>query len=156
MLRWLWLSVLVLLLDQGSKQLMESLLLLYEQRPILPFFNLTLAYNEGAAFSFLSEQGGWQRWFFTVLAALVTAVLIGWLARLKRHEQLLAVALAMIIGGALGNLLDRLLWGHVIDFLDLYYGSSHWPAFNLADSFIFTGVALMLFDSMRGGARTEQ
>lgn len=151
MLRWLWLSLLVLLLDQASKQLAEASLQLYEQIPLLPFFNLTLAYNEGAAFSFLSDQGGWQRWLFSGLALLVTLVLVRWMKRLRREERLLAIALSLIIGGALGNLIDRMLWGHVIDFLDLYYRQWHWPAFNLADSAIVLGVSLFILDTLRQG-----
>lgn len=152
MQRWLWLSLAVVVLDQISKQLVESSLLVYETVPILPYFNLTLAYNEGAAFSFLSDQGGWQRWFFTLVAVVVVVILAVWLKRLH-HERLLAAALSLVIGGAFGNLLDRLLFGHVIDFLDFYYGAHHWPAFNVADMAITLGVALMFVDAFvgRGG-----
>jgi signal peptidase II len=149
MQRWLWLSLVVVVLDQVSKQLIESSLLVYETIPILPFFNLTLAYNEGAAFSFLSDQGGWQRWFFALVAAVVVLILTVWLARL-RHERLLAASLSLVVGGALGNLLDRLLFGHVIDFLDFFYQSYHWPAFNVADIAITLGVALMFVDAFVG------
>ena len=151
MLRWLWLSLLVVALDQGSKQLAEATLQLHERVPLLPFFNLTLAYNEGAAFSFLGDQGGWQRWLFTGLAIGVTGVLLVWLHRLRARERLLAAALALIVGGAVGNLIDRVLWGHVIDFLDLYYRQWHWPAFNLADSAIVLGMGLFLLDGLRQG-----
>ena len=154
MLRWRWLSLFVLLLDQSSKQLAEASLQLHERIPLLPFFNLTLAYNEGAAFSFLSDQGGWQRWLFSGLALLVTLVLVGWMRRLRGDERLLALSLALIVGGALGNLVDRMLWGHVIDFLDLYYGQWHWPAFNLADSAIVLGVSLFILDTLRQRHRT--
>jgi len=147
--RWLWLSLVVVALDQISKQLIESSLMVYETIPILPYFNLTLAYNEGAAFSFLSDQGGWQRWFFALVAAVVVIVLVVWLSRLK-HERLLAVSLSLVIGGALGNLLDRLLIGHVIDFLDFFYQSYHWPAFNVADMAITLGVVLMFVDALVG------
>ena len=144
--RWLWLSVVVIALDQLSKQLVETSFMLYETLPVVPFFNLTLAYNEGAAFSFLSDQGGWQRWLFSGLALLVTVVLIIWLSRL-RSERLLAASLSLVIGGAVGNLIDRILFGHVIDFLDVYYGQMHWPAFNVADSAITLGVILMFLDA---------
>ncbi len=150
MQRWLWLSLLVIGLDQLSKQLIQSSLALYESVAILPMFNLVLYYNEGAAFSFLDDQGGWQRWFFILLATVVTAVLINWLRRLSRGEWLVACALSLIIGGAVGNLIDRIIYGHVIDFIDIYYSSWHWPAFNLADSAISLGVALMLFDLVFG------
>ena len=153
MLRWLWLSLLVVALDQGSKQLAEATLQLHERVPLLPVFNLTLAYNEGAAFSFLSDQGGWQRWLFTGLALGVTVVLLVWLSRLRPGERLLAAALALIVGGAVGNLIDRILWGHVIDFLDFHYQQWHWPAFNLADSAIVVGIGLFLLDSLRQGRR---
>lgn len=154
MQRWLWLSLFVLILDQASKQLAEASLQLSERIPLLPFFNLTLAYNEGAAFSFLSDEGGWQRWLFSGLALLVTLVLVVWMKRLRSDERLLAIALALIIGGALGNLVDRMLWGHVIDFLDLYYRQWHWPAFNLADSAIVLGVSLFILDTLRQGRKS--
>ncbi len=147
--RWLWLSLVIVALDQVSKQLVESSLMVYETIPLLPFFNLTLAYNEGAAFSFLSDQGGWQRWFFALVAVVVVIVLVVWLSRLK-HERLLAVSLSLVIGGALGNLLDRLFIGHVIDFLDFFYHSYHWPAFNVADIAITLGVVLMFVEALVG------
>ncbi|MCU7838801.1 MAG: signal peptidase II [Candidatus Thiodiazotropha sp. (ex Troendleina suluensis)] len=148
MIRWLWLSLMVILLDQASKQFAESMLTLYESVTVLPFFDLTLLYNKGAAFSFLSDQGGWQRWFFIILAIGVTIVLIGWLWRLKREEQWIAVALSLIIGGAIGNVIDRILFGQVIDFLHFHYQGHYFPAFNVADSAITVGVAIMLFDAL--------
>jgi signal peptidase II len=153
MLRWLWLSLLVVVFDQVTKQLIELNFALYESLQLLPFLNLTLVYNEGAAFSFLSDQGGWQRWLFVVLALVVTLVLVNWIRRLGREERWIAVALSFIVGGAVGNLIDRVLSGHVIDFVDFYYGQWHWPAFNVADSAIFIGVALMLVDVLFGGRR---
>jgi signal peptidase II len=143
---WLWLSLLVILLDQVSKLLAESSLPHAKAVAVTAFFNLTLVYNEGAAFSFLSDQGGWQRWFFVVLALVVSGVLVFWLRSLERGERLTAMALALVIGGALGNVIDRILYGHVIDFLDFHYGGWHWPAFNIADSAITLGVMLMLYD----------
>jgi signal peptidase II len=148
MIRWLWLSLFVILLDQGSKQIVNGLMTEGETLVLLPFFNLTLAYNPGAAFSFLSDQGGWQRWFFIVLAFVVSAVLLVWLSRLKHEERWTAVALGLIIGGAVGNLIDRIWLGHVIDFIQLHYADFYWPAFNVADSAIFVGVAIMLLDSL--------
>jgi len=150
MLHWLWLSLFVLAADQISKQLAESAIQLYERVALLPHLNLTLAYNRGAAFSFLSDQGGWQRWFFSVLAMVVTLVLIVWLRQLDRANRWTAISLSLIIGGAVGNLVDRLLFGHVIDFIDLYYGQWHWPAFNVADSAITVGVVMMLLEAFRG------
>jgi signal peptidase II len=148
MFRWLWLSLLVIVLDQGTKVLAEYSLELYESVPVVPFFNIVLVYNEGAAFSFLSDQGGWQRWLFAGLAVIVSLVLVAWISRLGRDDRWLAIALSLVVGGAVGNLIDRVLYGHVIDFLDLYYDQWHWPAFNIADSAIFLGVVLMLIDAM--------
>jgi signal peptidase II len=148
MTHWLWLSLVVIVLDQITKQVAESLLTLYESVKVLPFFDLTLLYNKGAAFSFLSDQSGWQRWFFIVLAIIVCTVLVGWLWRLKREEQWVAVALSLIIGGAIGNLIDRILFGQVIDFLHFHYQHHYFPAFNVADSAITLGVMIMLYDAL--------
>lgn len=147
-LKWLWLSLLAILLDQVSKLAVHHSMQLYESIPIVPFFNLTYVHNTGAAFSFLSEAGGWQRWFFAVLALIISCVLAVWLARLKSHETLLAAALSLVLGGAIGNLVDRLWYGYVIDFLDVYVNNWHWPAFNIADSAITLGVGLMLYESI--------
>ena len=150
MLKWLWLAVLSLGLDQATKLTIDAKFQLYESIAIIPaFFNLTYVHNTGAAFSFLSEAGGWQRWFFAALAIIMSTIMTIWLTRLKENETLLAVSLSLILGGAMGNLIDRLFYGYVIDFLDVYYGTYHWPAFNIADSAITIGVALMLIDSFR-------
>jgi signal peptidase II len=151
MLKWLWLSLLALILDQASKLAIAGSMQLYESIEIMPFFKLTYVHNTGAAFSFLSDAGGWQRWFFAGLALVVSGVIAVWLTRLKQHETLLAVALSLVLGGAVGNLIDRLLYGYVIDFLDVYYESWHWPAFNIADSAITLGVVLMLLESFGVG-----
>jgi len=129
---------------------------LYESIALIPGFNLTYVRNTGAAFSFLSEAGGWQRWFFAVLAFTISIVLTVWLYRLKKHETLLAVALALVLGGAVGNLIDRLAYGYVIDFLDVYYQSWHWPAFNVADMAISLGVFLMLLESFGVGVKKPE
>ena len=145
MLKWLWLSVTVVAVDQLSKLWIDSNLPLHARLPFIDgFFDLTLAYNAGAAFSFLADAGGWQRWFFTILSTVVTLILVVWLKRLPAHEKTNAVALALIIGGAIGNLIDRIVYGHVIDFLLVYYQQWSWPAFNVADSAISVGVVLML------------
>ena len=145
MFKWLWLSVVVVILDQLTKLWIDSNMTLYERLPLIDgFFDLTLAYNPGAAFSFLADAGGWQRWFFTILSTVVTLILVVWLKRLQAHEKITAVALALIIGGAIGNLIDRIAYGHVIDFLLVYYQQWSWPAFNVADSAISIGVILML------------
>jgi signal peptidase II len=147
MFRWLFLSFIVILLDQSSKQFAEAMLTAYEPVFVLPFFDLTLMYNKGAAFSFLSDQGGWQRWFFVALAVGVTLALVLWLRRLKPEEKWVALSLSLIIGGAVGNLIDRLLFGQVIDFISWHYQEYYWPAFNLADSAIFIGVVVMLYEA---------
>jgi signal peptidase II len=147
MLKWLWLSALAIALDQASKLVVDNTMQLYQSIPLMPYFNLTYVHNTGAAFSFLSEAGGWQRWFFAALALIISIVLSVWLARLQKHETLLALALSLILGGAVGNLIDRLAYGYVIDFLDVYYNTWHWPAFNIADSAITLGVMLMLAES---------
>lgn len=147
MLKWLALSLLAVVLDQVSKWAIDSSMQLYQSIPLVPYFNLTYLRNTGAAFSFLSEAGGWQRWFFAGLAIVISAVIGVWLARLKEHETVLAVALSLALGGAIGNLIDRLAYGYVIDFLDVYYQTWHWPAFNIADSAITLGVVLMLLES---------
>lgn len=147
MLKWLWLSLLAIILDQASKLAIAGSMHLYQSIQIMPYFNLTYVHNTGAAFSFLSDAGGWQRWFFAGLALLISVVIAVWLARLKQHETLLAIALALVLGGAIGNLIDRLAYGYVIDFLDVYYQTWHWPAFNIADSAITLGVILMLVES---------
>jgi signal peptidase II len=149
MARWLWLSVLVVMLDQATKSLAESLLEPYQPVPLVPALNLTLMYNEGAAFSFLAGAGGWQRWFFSGFALVITVVLVIWLLRLKPHERFMAVPISLVAGGAVGNLIDRVLTGRVVDFIDVYVGDWHWPAFNVADSAITIAVALLLLASFR-------
>jgi len=150
MLKWLWLSVLVIVLDQLTKLWASTGLDYAEPVPVLPLINLTLLHNTGAAFSFLDQAGGWQRWLFTLIAVAVSAVLLLWLRQLKPGQRWMAVALALVLGGALGNLIDRLYLGHVIDFVDVYYGQWHFPAFNLADSAISVGVVMLIIDSLRG------
>jgi signal peptidase II len=155
MLKWLGLSLLAIVLDQGSKIIIDSSMQLYQSIPILPFFKLTYVHNTGAAFSFLSDAGGWQRWLFAGLAFAISIIIAVWLSRLQKHETLLAAALSLVLGGAIGNLIDRLAYGYVIDFLDVYYGTWHWPAFNIADSAITLGVALMLAESFGLGKANE-
>jgi signal peptidase II len=145
------LSGLVILLDQLSKLAAERWLTPFEPLSILPSLNLTLLYNPGAAFSFLAGAGGWQRWLFVVLALGVSVGLVIWLSRLRPQERLLGAALSLVLGGAVGNLIDRLLYGHVIDFIDLYWRDWHWPAFNIADSAISVGAVLLLADGLFGG-----
>jgi signal peptidase II len=146
--QWWWLSALVIVLDQATKYLAETLLVMHQPVPVMPSFNFMLTYNTGAAFSFLAGAGGWQRWFFLGLGSLVSIGLIIWLRRLKPGEKWLAAALALILGGAIGNLIDRAWLGQVIDFIQLYYDRWYWPAFNIADSAITLGAALLVLDSL--------
>jgi len=145
--KWLMLSLLTVILDQASKLAIDHSMQLYQSISLVPFFNLTYVHNTGAAFSFLSDAGGWQRWFFAALAVIMSAILVRWLAKLEQHETLLAIALSLILGGAIGNLLDRVIYGYVIDFLDVFYGNSHFPAFNVADSAISVGAFLMFAET---------
>lgn len=155
-LRWLWLSVAVIVLDQLTKQWAEASFRLHQDFAVIDgFFSFTLAYNTGAAFSFLAGAGGWQRWFFSILAAAVSIGLIIWLKKLDREERLEAFGLSLVIGGASGNLIDRLVHGHVIDFLLFYYRQWSWPAFNIADSAIFVGVIALLIGSFRHPSRAR-
>ncbi|SEP11756.1 signal peptidase II [Nitrosovibrio sp. Nv6] len=141
-------ALVVLVLDLVSKRWVEAELFNGEQIPLTNFFNLVLAYNAGAAFSFLSDASGWQRWFFSLIAA-GASVLIVYLLRKHAADRLFCIALSLILGGALGNLWDRITMGHVVDFLDFHAGGYHWPAFNVADSAIFLGAMLMVIDSFR-------
>ncbi|HEX8545255.1 peptidase A8 [Pseudomonas syringae] len=150
-LAWLWLSVLVLVIDQASKYYFENTLSLYQQIIVIPdYFSWTLAYNTGAAFSFLADSSGWQRWLFALIAVVVSAVLVVWLKRLGRDETWLAVALALVLGGALGNLYDRIALGHVIDFIFVHWRNEYrFPAFNVADSAITVGAIMLALDMFK-------
>jgi signal peptidase II len=145
---WLGIAAIVILLDQITKVTIDKLLAFGESRPVTSFFNLVLAHNKGAAFSFLATESGWQRYLFTGIAIAATIFI---LYLLKQHagQRLFCWALALILGGAIGNLIDRLLYGHVIDFLDFYIGRWHWPAFNVADMAIVCGAGLFILDELR-------
>lgn len=159
---WLWLSLFVLGLDQATKWLILSLLRPFEVIALVPHINLTLVFNEGAAFSFLSDAGGWQRWFFALLAMAISVLLTAWLFRLRSGERLLAVSLALLIGGAVGNLIDRVMLGHVVDFIQVYVPFipldlfNPWPAFNIADSAISLGVMMLIGASILTDEPPEQ
>ena len=155
MLRLLWLSLLVVVLDQSSKYWVVASFEEYEVLRVWPVFNLTLVYNTGAAFSFLSDAGGWQRWFFIAIGVAVTLVMIVWLARLEARERWTAFGLVFVIGGAVGNLIDRLVLGKVVDFLQWHWQDWYWPSFNLADSAITLGVILLLADGLLSGRSRE-
>ena len=145
---WLLMSCVIVVIDLWTKELASEALILYRPVELTSWLNMTLAHNYGAAFSFLSDAGGWQRWLFTGLASVVTVVLIVWLLRLPPKEKLTQAALGLIIGGAVGNLIDRIINGYVVDFIDVYYKTWHWPAFNVADSAITGGVILLLLDGL--------
>ncbi len=145
-LRFLWISLIVLILDQWTKIAVMNSMDLYQSIQVLPFFNFTYVHNYGAAFSFLGNAGGWQRWFFTGIALIVSIAILWWLKQSPRQQTLLPVAFSFILGGAIGNVYDRFAYGYVIDFLDFYVGQWHWPAFNIADSAIFIGAALLVVD----------
>ncbi len=147
-LRWLAISMAVLLLDQITKYAITASFQYNESKVILPFFNLVLAHNTGAAFSFLAGASGWQREFFIVVTIIISAVLL-WMLRQNHTNRVLAIALALVLGGAFGNLVDRVLHGHVVDFIQLHAMGYAWPAFNVADSAICVGAALLIWDSFR-------
>ena len=149
MLKWTWVALVVFILDQLTKYIASTSLEMYQSIAVMPMFNWTLMHNTGAAFSFLADAGGWQRWFFAVIAVVVSVVIVLWIKRLEQHEKWQAIALALILGGALGNVIDRIWLGYVVDFIDVYYEQWHWPAFNIADSAIFIGVVMIIIDSVR-------
>ncbi len=142
---WLSLSVVVVLIDQVTKLWVGHGFGYGESKTVTDFFNLVLVYNSGAAFSFLSDAGGWQRWLLSAVA-VAASVWIIWLLSRHAHQRLFSCALALILGGALGNLVDRVMYGYVVDFLDFYWGAHHFPAFNVADSAVSCGAALLLWD----------
>ena len=142
---WFLVALFVVVLDQLSKHWMLSHFNLYQTQPLLPMLNLSLTFNTGASFGFLSSFDGWQRWFFAFVSSLISLVLIGWIVRLPQNDRALAFALSLTLGGAIGNLYDRLKFGYVIDFIDVYYKNHHWPTFNLADSAICLGAIILLF-----------
>ncbi len=152
-LRWLWLALAVVVLDLATKYLASGLLNYARPVEVLPFFDLTLLHNTGAAFSFLAGHPGWQRWFFAIIAVGASIGLTIWMRRLKRDETLLAVSLALIIGGALGNLYDRLVHGYVVDFLSFHVAGWYYPAFNVADIGITLGAIGLIWESLFGEKR---
>jgi signal peptidase II len=152
-LPWLVLSLVVIVVDQVVKAIVLAHLQPYESHPVIDgLLNWTLAFNTGAAFNFLQDQSGWQRWLFSALALIVSAVLVRWLATIARNDWRNALPLALVIGGALGNLIDRVRFGQVTDFIDVYYGAAHFPAFNIADSAISVGAVLLIWFGLFGKA----
>jgi signal peptidase II len=157
-LGWVWLSVVVFVIDQVTKFWFDNNLQMYERITVIPqVLDWTLAYNTGAAFSFLAGASGWQRWLFTLIAVVVSVVLVVWMKRLKPDETWLAVGLALVLGGALGNLVDRVIFGHVVDFILVHWQSSwYFPAFNIADSAITVGAVLLALDMFKSKKPEEE
>ncbi|MFK4751395.1 signal peptidase II [Oceanobacter antarcticus] len=153
---WVWLTVLVFVVDIATKQVAEAWLIYGDPIYLLPVLDFTLLYNKGAAFSLLADQPGWQRWFFTFISAAVSVMLVVWMSRLPRHQRWLGIALALILGGALGNLFDRVLFGHVIDFISVHWQNAYFPAFNIADSAITIGAIMMAIDVIRDSLRASK
>lgn len=154
-IRWLGLSLLVIVFDQLTKWWALTALEPYIANEVFPGFNLTLAFNTGAAFSFLSDASGWQRWGLSGLAVVIVTILLVWLRRVPRADWRSALPLTLIIGGAIGNLVDRLRFGHVVDFIDVYYDRWHWPTFNIADSAISVGVVFLILFGLRAGGKNR-
>lgn len=150
---WLWLSVCVILLDQVTKAMVTSALNLYERIELLPILDLTRLHNTGAAFSLLASAPGWQRWFFIVFGLVVSVALMIWLRRLRSGDTLLALGLSLVLGGALGNVIDRVWLGHVIDFIYVHWQDAYFPAFNVADSAITIGAGCLLLDAFLDGGK---
>lgn len=147
--QWLWLSLFIIVADQVTKMLILTRVELYDRIPVVPHLDITHLHNTGAAFSFLSDAGGWQRWFFVILGLIVSGLIAVWLSRLPAGRQRwLCGALALIVGGALGNVIDRLILGYVVDFVLVHYNGWHFPAFNVADSAITVGAAILLIESV--------
>ncbi|MBU2881179.1 signal peptidase II [Psychrosphaera sp. B3R10] len=146
-LLFLLLSLVVVLFDQGTKIWIINNLALYQDINVLPVFDITYVRNHGAAFSFLSDAGGWQRWFFTIIAIVISVLLTFWMAKTPIKQKLLLTAYALILGGAIGNVADRMMYGYVVDFLHFYYDSWHFPAFNIADVAISCGAALLILEA---------
>jgi signal peptidase II len=147
-LLWLGLSSLLLILDQLTKIVAKNSLFEGVSQPVTSFLNWTLVYNSGAAFSFLAQAGGWQRWFFTGVG-IVAALIMIWLIRKNSHQTIFSLALSLVLSGAIGNVIDRIIYGAVVDFVDVHYMGWHWPAFNIADSAITIGVILLIVDEIK-------
>lgn len=159
-MKWLWLSVITVVLDQLTKKIAEAELLLHQPVAIFPGFNFTLMYNKGAAFSFLSDAGGWQRILFVALSTIISIFLFFWLRQISRDEKqqdnkILPIAISLVLGGAIGNLIDRALTGEVVDFIQVYYSTYYFPAFNIADSAISVGAAFLILDMILEGRRNK-
>ncbi len=159
-MKWLWLSVFIVAFDQLTKKVAEVELILHKPIAIFPGLNFTLMYNKGAAFSFLSDAGGWQRILFVALSTTISIFLFFWLKQItkdeeQKHNRLIQIAIAFILGGAIGNLIDRAHTGAVVDFIQVYYANAYFPAFNIADSAITIGAGLLILDMLLESGRNK-
>ena len=166
-MKWLWLSAFIVVFDQLTKKVAEAELILHKAVAIFPEFNFfpglnfTLMYNKGAAFSFLSDAGGWQRILFVALSTIISVFLFFWLKQItkdekQKHNHLIQIAIAFILGGAIGNLIDRAHTGAVIDFIQVYYANAYFPAFNIADAAITIGAGLLILDMLLESGRSKR
>jgi signal peptidase II len=146
---WLAVAAVVVILDAWTKYLASTQLVMFQPVEVFSWLNMRLAHNPGAAFSFLAGAGGWQRWFLTALALVVSVVLLFWMFGLKKGQWMVGLALGLVLGGAIGNVIDRVRHGYVVDFIDVHYAGWHWPAFNVADSAITCGIIILLLDALR-------
>ncbi len=153
-LKRLWISLLIVGLDQIAKLIAENQLPLHQPVNVFPYFDWYLTYNSGAAFSFLAEAGGWQRWFFAITSIVISAVIVIWIRKLEKGDHITAISLCLILGGAIGNLIDRIYLGHVIDYIQVWLGTYPWPAFNIADAAISIGAAILIVSSFIGSRNT--
>ena len=148
MWRYLWITAVIVVVDQATKFAALRYLVYHAEKKLLPFLSLTLTYNSGAAFGFLNNEAGWQKFFFIIVAAVAIGVIAVWLYRLNAEDKWVAVALALILGGAIGNAIDRVLYGYVVDFIDVIFGSWHFWIFNVADSAISIGAVVLVLDAL--------
>lgn len=155
-LKWLWISLLVVGLDQLTKLVAEAQLPFHQLVNVIPYFDWYLTYNTGAAFSFLADAGGWQRWFFAITSIVISVIIVVWLKKLERDDKITAISLCLILGGAIGNLIDRIYLGYVIDYIQVWLGTYPWPAFNIADAAISVGAAILILSSFIGTQNKER
>jgi signal peptidase II len=146
-LKFLWISTLIIVLDQLAKYWAVTQLPLHQAVNVMPYFDWYLTYNRGAAFSFLADAGGWQRWFFTITAIMISSVIFFWIKKLEPNEKMTATSLSLILGGAIGNLIDRIYLGYVVDYVQIWLGNYPWPAFNIADAAISIGAVILILTS---------
>lgn len=153
--KFLWISALVIVLDQITKYWAVTQLPLHRAVNVMPYFDWYLTYNPGAAFSFLADAGGWQRWFFTITTIIISIVIFFWIKKLESNDKMTATSLSLILGGAIGNLIDRIYLGHVVDYVQVWLGSYPWPAFNVADAAISVGAVILILTSFADAKKNE-